>query len=110
MQRFQLPGCYYRESDFCYLDDMTGASQHPLARAFAKDVQRASISTFRQYLNATLVIPAHPRDVYGARYTKRIVSVYRRLPSQEANLLPNHWMPQKDLHIPEVGLKTAINA
>ncbi|KAH7888535.1 hypothetical protein F5I97DRAFT_710907 [Phlebopus sp. FC_14] len=23
-QRIQLPGCYYRDSDFCFLDDMTG--------------------------------------------------------------------------------------
>jgi ERO1-like protein beta len=23
-KRIQLPGCYYRESDFCYLDDLTG--------------------------------------------------------------------------------------
>jgi ERO1-like protein beta len=24
-QRVELPGCYYRDSDFCFLDDMTGA-------------------------------------------------------------------------------------
>jgi ERO1-like protein beta len=24
-QRVDLPGCYYRDSDFCFLDDMTGA-------------------------------------------------------------------------------------
>lgn len=23
-KRNSLPGCYYRDSDFCYLDDMTG--------------------------------------------------------------------------------------
>lgn len=25
-QRHQLPGCYYRDSDFCFLDDNTGTS------------------------------------------------------------------------------------
>ena len=24
-QRVELPGCYYRDSDFCFLDDMMGA-------------------------------------------------------------------------------------
>jgi hypothetical protein len=33
VQRFHMPGCYYRESDFCYLDDMTGVSRRPLADA-----------------------------------------------------------------------------
>ena len=28
-QRVELPGCYYRDSDFCFLDDMTGAFTSP---------------------------------------------------------------------------------
>jgi ERO1-like protein beta len=27
-KRTQLPGCYYRDSDFCFLDDMTGNTCH----------------------------------------------------------------------------------
>lgn len=25
-QRIALPGCYYRDSDYCFLDDLTGVS------------------------------------------------------------------------------------
>lgn len=28
-QRVDLPGCYYRDSDFCFLDDMMGAFDLP---------------------------------------------------------------------------------
>jgi ERO1-like protein beta len=28
-QRHQLPGCYYRDSDFCFIDDNTGALNVP---------------------------------------------------------------------------------
>lgn len=40
MQRESLPGCYYRDSDFCFFDDMTGTSfpSHPLTFTFAPNL------------------------------------------------------------------------
>jgi hypothetical protein len=45
-QRVDLPGCYYRDSDFCFLDDMTGAFvllSHEPPVSFV--IERANTST-----------------------------------------------------------------
>lgn len=71
-QRHSLPGCYYRDSDFCFLDDNTGKFSVLFFSAYMFNIIQREITLISHLCRSGIqVIPAKTLTGCGDLYMKK---------------------------------------
>ena len=71
-QRHSLPGCYYRDSDFCFLDDNTGKFPFIFSLAYVFNIIQRGITLISHLCRSGIqVIPAKTLTGCGDLYMKK---------------------------------------
>lgn len=80
LQRSALPGCYYRDADFCFLDDVTGTSSRLFILTLYPHLPflqpMGTTSILRRIQSSLLVTVGHRPTASGRPSTKRTVSAF----------------------------------